>query len=55
MQSSYFTIGNICRSPMAEAVFAHTVKQLDLKHKFSKIDSAGTASYHVSLFFQHAT
>jgi hypothetical protein len=32
---------------MAEAVFAHTVKQHDLEGKISKIDSAGTASYHV--------
>lgn len=34
---------------MAEAVFAHTVKQHNLKDKFSKIDSAGTASYHVRI------
>lgn len=44
----YYT-GNICRSPMAEAVFAHTVKKNNLDDKFSKIDSAGTASYHVML------
>jgi protein-tyrosine-phosphatase len=36
---------------MAEAVFAHTVKQSNLKDKFSKIDSAGTASYHVRKSF----
>lgn len=33
---------------MAEAVFAHTVKQHGLNDKITKIDSAGTASYHVS-------
>lgn len=40
-------LGNICRSPMAEAVFAHAVKKHNLSKNFSKIDSAGTASYHV--------
>ncbi|OBZ87307.1 Low molecular weight phosphotyrosine protein phosphatase [Choanephora cucurbitarum] len=43
----FVCLGNICRSPMAEAVFAHTVKQNNLQDRFSKIDSAGTASYHV--------
>ncbi|KAI9339253.1 phosphotyrosine protein phosphatase I superfamily [Pilaira anomala] len=43
----FVCLGNICRSPMAEAVFAHTVKEHGLEDKFSKIDSAGTASYHV--------
>ncbi|KAI7903183.1 phosphotyrosine protein phosphatase I superfamily [Cokeromyces recurvatus] len=43
----FVCLGNICRSPMAEAVFAHTVKEHDLQDKFRKIDSAGTASYHV--------
>ncbi|KAF7729215.1 hypothetical protein EC973_004744 [Apophysomyces ossiformis] len=32
---------------MAEAVFAHTVKQLQLEDRFDLIDSAGTAGYHV--------
>ncbi|KAE8202057.1 hypothetical protein CF328_g2436 [Tilletia controversa] len=40
-------LGNICRSPMAEAVFAHTVKNSQLTHRFTKIDSCGTAGYHV--------
>ncbi|SAL97367.1 hypothetical protein [Absidia glauca] len=43
----FVCLGNICRSPMAEAVFAHTVKQHDLSEHFIKIDSAGTAGYHV--------
>ncbi|KAI9251303.1 phosphotyrosine protein phosphatase I superfamily [Helicostylum pulchrum] len=43
----FVCLGNICRSPMAEAVFAHTVKQNNLQDRFTKIDSAGTASYHV--------
>ncbi|KAI7854694.1 phosphotyrosine protein phosphatase I superfamily [Circinella umbellata] len=43
----FVCLGNICRSPMAEAVFAHTVKQKNLDDRFGIIDSAGTASYHV--------
>ncbi|ORY98521.1 phosphotyrosine protein phosphatase I superfamily [Syncephalastrum racemosum] len=31
---------------MAEAVFAHAVKQNGLSDHFGKIDSAGTAAYH---------
>ncbi|KAG1305347.1 hypothetical protein G6F64_008452 [Rhizopus arrhizus] len=42
----FVCLGNICRSPMAEAVFTHIVKKNNL-HCFSKIDSAGTAAYHV--------
>jgi len=38
--------GNICRSPMAEAVFAHLVVEAELSAQFA-IDSAGTDSYHV--------
>ncbi|KAK6526310.1 hypothetical protein TWF694_004909 [Orbilia ellipsospora] len=32
---------------MAEAVFTHVAKKNNLQDKFAKIDSAGTASYHV--------
>ncbi|KAI9246851.1 phosphotyrosine protein phosphatase I superfamily [Sporodiniella umbellata] len=42
----FVCLGNICRSPMAEAVFTHTVKERKLQDKFSRIDSAGTAAYH---------
>ncbi|KAG0269564.1 hypothetical protein DFQ27_003027 [Actinomortierella ambigua] len=42
----FVCLGNICRSPMAEAVFAHIVEKKGLKTQF-EIDSAGTASYHV--------
>lgn len=38
--------GNICRSPMAEAVFAHLVRESGLADRF-EIASAGTSSYHV--------
>ncbi len=37
--------GNICRSPMAQGVMQHIVKQNDLD---VIVDSAGTAGYHVS-------
>ncbi len=37
--------GNICRSPMAEAVFQHLIEQEGLKDQFD-IDSAGTSDYH---------
>ncbi|EPS41395.1 hypothetical protein H072_4708 [Dactylellina haptotyla CBS 200.50] len=39
-------LGNICRSPMAEAVFRHVAKENNLLDKFGVIDSAGTAGYH---------
>ena len=38
--------GNICRSPMAEAVFRHLVRQVNLSDRF-EIASAGTGSWHV--------
>jgi len=37
-------LGNICRSPMAEGVLKHKVKQMGLNWV---VDSAGTESYHV--------
>lgn len=41
----FVCLGNICRSPMAEAMFAHAVKQAGLTEKISW-DSAGTSDYH---------
>ncbi len=38
--------GNICRSPTAEGVFRHRVRQAGIEHLFA-IDSAGIASYHI--------
>ena len=37
-------LGNICRSPIAEGVLRHKVKQYGLNWT---IDSAGTESYHI--------
>lgn len=41
----FVCLGNICRSPSAEAVFASYVEKNNLKDKFI-IDSAGTSAYH---------
>ncbi|XP_057781944.1 uncharacterized protein LOC131000183 [Salvia miltiorrhiza] len=41
----FVCLGNICRSPAAEGVFAHLVKQRNLDSRFH-IDSAGTINYH---------
>ncbi len=42
----FVCLGNICRSPLAEAVFAKKVKELGLENKL-RGDSAGTAGYHI--------
>lgn len=42
----FVCLGNICRSPMAEAVFQRQVDQAGLADQF-EIDSAGTGGWHV--------
>lgn len=42
----FVCLGNICRSPMAEAVFRHLVNQKGLSHVI-EVDSAGTGNWHV--------
>ncbi len=42
----FVCLGNICRSPMAEAVFRHLVEEVGLAHRF-EVDSAGTSGWHV--------
>ena len=42
----FVCMGNICRSPMAEGMFRHAIKEAGLEKKV-QIDSAGTHSYHV--------
>lgn len=42
----FVCMGNICRSPTAEGVFRHVVKQRNMTDVI-QIDSAGTHSYHV--------
>ncbi len=42
----FVCLGNICRSPLAEAIFNHKINQSNLIHKFSS-DSCGTSDYHI--------
>lgn len=42
----FVCLGNICRSPLAEAIFNQKVKSQGLTSKIL-VDSAGTANYHV--------
>jgi protein-tyrosine phosphatase len=42
----FVCMGNICRSPTAEGVFARLIAEKNLTSCF-KIDSAGTHAYHV--------
>jgi protein-tyrosine phosphatase len=42
----FVCLGNICRSPLAEGVFRHLVREEGLEDRFV-VDSAGTGSWHV--------
>ncbi|MFK7694017.1 low molecular weight protein-tyrosine-phosphatase [Paenibacillus sp. HJGM_3] len=42
----FVCLGNICRSPMAEAVLRHQVKEAGLDDRIV-VDSAGTGDWHV--------
>lgn len=42
----FVCLGNICRSPMAEAVFRHKVNQRGLSEQI-EVDSAGTGDWHI--------
>lgn len=42
----FVCLGNICRSPLAEAIFNQKIKDKKLESRIS-CDSAGTANYHV--------
>ena len=42
----FVCLGNICRSPTAEGIFQHLVKERGLESYFY-IDSAGTSAYHI--------
>jgi protein-tyrosine phosphatase len=42
----FVCLGNICRSPLAEAIFKHKLKERKLED-FIFADSCGTANYHV--------
>lgn len=42
----FVCMGNICRSPTADAVFRHHVKEAGVDHMI-EVDSAGTHAYHI--------
>lgn len=42
----FVCLGNICRSPLAEGVFAHLVESRGLEGRY-RVDSAGTGAWHV--------
>lgn len=42
----FVCLGNICRSPLAEAIFNHKVEEMGLSRQF-KSDSAGTSDFHI--------
>lgn len=42
----FVCLGNICRSPAAEAVFLHLAAEAGLSDRFT-VDSAGTGGWHV--------
>ena len=46
MKILFVCLSNICRSPLAEAIFKHKIKEKGLEIQFSA-DSCGTANYHI--------
>lgn len=42
----FVCLGNICRSPLAEAIFDHKVKERSLEKRILS-DSCGTSDYHI--------
>lgn len=42
----FVCLGNICRSPLAEAIFHHKIRASQLAH-LVEADSCGTANYHI--------
>lgn len=46
MRILFVCLGNICRSPLAEAIFQSKVSRLDLADRFF-VDSCGTSNYNL--------
>lgn len=50
----FVCLGNICRSPLAEAIFIHKIIQRSLASHF-EVDSCGTSNYHIGDIADHRT
>jgi protein-tyrosine phosphatase len=50
----FVCLGNICRSPLAEAIFRHKIKSNGLD-KLMEADSCGTSNYHIGGLPDHRT
>lgn len=50
----FVCLGNICRSPMAEAVMRHLIEKKGLTNKI-EVDSAATSSWHIGSPPHHGT
>jgi protein-tyrosine phosphatase len=46
IQVLFICLGNICRSPMAEAVMHHLVREAGLEHQIT-VDSVGVGDWHI--------
>lgn len=42
----FICMGNICRSPTAEGIFRHLIREKNIVEQF-ELDSAGTHAYHI--------
>lgn len=54
MKVLFVCLGNICRSPLAEAIFKHKLNGSPLKGRI-EADSCGTAGYHIGELPDHRT
>lgn len=46
MRILFVCLGNICRSPLAEAIFKHKIREKGLEDRV-EVNSCGTANYHI--------
>ncbi len=54
MKILFVCLGNICRSPLAEAIFNHKIKEKNLTYRFF-VDSCGTSNYEIGQPPDHRT
>jgi protein-tyrosine phosphatase len=54
MKVLFVCLGNICRSPLAEALFVHKIRTRDVADLF-EVDSCGTSNYNVGDGPDHRT